>query len=148
MERLCDMDIYNLDIKMGDVKIDAEELKRLFECLQAYHEIICNSLDELSADEKENLEQGLIFTEYMQNKYLVLGHLRRSQKQWYDILQKFNDEDFTRNSTGEEVDEARRAVWEMYLDDKGKREKLQREVDERKKELYDSEQGKFKYSFH
>ena len=148
MERLCDMDIYNLDIKMGDVKIDAEELKRLFECLQAYHEIICNSLDELSADEKENLEQGLIFTEYMQNKYLVLGHLRSSQKQWYDILQKFNDEDFTRNSTGEEVDEARRAVWEMYLDDKGKREKLQREVDERKKELYDSEQGKFKYSFH
>lgn len=148
MERLCDMNIHELDIKMGDVKIDAEELKRLFECLQAYHEIICNSLDELSADEKENLEQGLMYTEYMQNKYLVLGHLRKSQKQWYDILQRFNDDDFTKNSTSEEVDEARRTVWGMYLDDKDKREKLQREVDEMKQELYDVELGKFKYTFH
>lgn len=148
MERLCDIDIHALNIKKGDVKIDAVELERLFECLQAYHEIICNSLDDLSAEEKENLEHGMIFTEYMQNKYLVLGHLRQSQKQWYDILQRFNDENFTRNSTSEEVDEARRAVWGMYLDDKEKREKLQREVDAKKRELYNEELGEFYFSFH
>lgn len=147
MERLCDINIHAMDVKMGNVKIDAEELKRLFECLQAYHNILCNSLETLSDTEKENLEQGLIFTEYMQNKYLVLGHLRKSQKQMYDLLQKFNDAEFTRNSTGEEIDKARRTVWGLYLGDKEKREKLQREVDEKRRELYNEELGVFKYTF-
>ena len=136
MERLCDMDIYNLDIKVGDVKVDSEELKLLFECLQNYHSILCNSLDIMSDEEKQSLENGIALVEYMQNKYLVLGHLRKSQKKMFDLLKKADDKDFTKNSTEEEIEKFRRTVWGLYLDDKTKREKLQAELDEMKDGIF------------
>lgn len=128
MERLCDMDVYALKVKTGDIKVDSEELKILFECLQNYHSVLCNSLDILAEDERRDLENGIAFTEYMQNKYLVLGELRQNQKQMYDFLQKFKDENFTKSSSAEEVENARRTVWGMYLDYKGQREQLEREL--------------------
>ena len=134
MEKLCDIDIYALDVKIGDIKVDSTELKMLFECLEAYHSILCNALETLSDDERKELDKGLVLTEYMQNKYIVLGNYRLKQKQMYDLLQKFRDANFTKDSSAEEVEKANRTVWGFYLEEKGKRESLERElINEREK---------------
>lgn len=136
MENLCDMDLRYIDMKLGNIKIDSEELKMLFECLGVYHEILCNSLETLSDDEKRYLEKGIAVTEYMQNKYLLLGQHRLKQRQMYDFLKKFDNPEFTKNASPQEVEKNRRTVLEWYLEEKSAREKLQREVDKKQPEIF------------
>lgn len=145
MEKLSEMDIHKLDLKAGDVKVDSEELKRIFDILQSYHNILCFSFkDQLSQEQQEDLQQGLDFTEYLQNKYLVLGHLRETQKQYYDLLQQVN----VVEGDPDQKDETRKEIWALYIDIKTQRETLQREVDRAKDRFYDSNNHRFLYEFH
>lgn len=137
MRSIYDMDISNYRVKEGDIKVNADEMKRLFELVGEYHFMLSSMLNELSEDEKKILSHGLEFVEYIQNKYLVLGDLRRQQKQWFDILKKFDDKKFLPDSPIDEVDALRREVWGYYIEAKTNREQLQAEIDKTKDKTKD-----------
>jgi len=126
---IYDMDLSDFTIKEGDVKIDAEELKQLFLLIGEYHSMLC-SMPDLNKETQEALNRDLEFVEYAQNKYIVLGDLRRKQKYWFDIMKKMDDKEFTKNATLEEVDNLRREVYGYYLDAKTQRENLQKEINQ------------------
>ena len=90
-------------------------------------------MNDLDDTERQCLDDGLKFTEYAQNKYIVLGDLRRQQKMWYDFLKKLNDKDFVDGCMAKagnlSPDELRREIYNYYLEAKTKREKLQKELD-------------------
>ena len=130
------MNISDYIVKEGDVKINADELKQLFSLIEKYHSMLCVNLDELNEEEKKTLDNGLQLVEYLQNKYLVLGDLRRKQKQWYDILKKLDNKEFAKNVTPQELDSLRREVWGYYLEAKTERENLQKEIDHLKEENF------------
>ena len=136
IKSIYDMDIDEYTVKEGDVKVNASELKRLFQFIADYHTILHTLLDELSEDNKNTLYDCMEFIEYIQNKYIVLGDCRRKQKQWYDILKKLDDKEFTKKATPEEVEKVRREVWGYYLESKTERENLQAEVDKIKEKKY------------
>ena len=136
IKSIFDMNISDYIVKEGDVKINADELKQLFSLIEKYHSILCVNLDELNEEEKKTLDNGLQLVEYLQNKYLVLGDLRRKQKQWYDILKKLDNKEFAKNVTPQELDSLRREVWGYYLEAKTERENLQKEIDHLKEENF------------
>lgn len=129
LKSIFNMDLDDIRIKEGDIKVDGEELKTLLRVMQYYHSVL-DSLD-LSPALKNDVEltKGLEYTEYFQNKYIVLGELRREQKLQYDILQKLNNKEVTSGHSPEEVEAMRREVWGWYLDAKRKREALQAAID-------------------
>ena len=110
IKSIYDMDLSDYAIKEGDVKVDAEELKRLFLLVGKYHSALCSMPDQ-SEEIQKDLIKELEFIEYAQNKYIVLGDLRRKQKYWYDILKKMDDKEFTKDATAEEIDNLRREVY-------------------------------------
>lgn len=136
IKSIFDMNISDYIVKEGDVKINADELKQLFSLIEKYHSMLCVNLDELNEEEKKTLDNGLQLVEYLQNKYLVLGDLRRKQKQWYDILKKLDNKEFAKNVTPQELDSLRREVWGYYLKAKTERENLQKEIDHLKEENF------------
>lgn len=136
LTKILNMSVNDFVIKDGDIKVDANEMRHLLIVVQGYHNILCSMLERLDVGDKSFLDTGLDYTEYFQNKYIVLGELRRKQKQWFDILKKFEDKSFTAQGTAEEIDGLRRNVWGIYLEEKSKREALQREVDEIKNKKY------------
>lgn len=151
MEKLEDINIHNLDIKLGDIKVDAAELQRLFDLLGVYHNILYYELqDQLKPEQKEDLQHGLAYTEYLQNKYLVLGHLRENQRQMFDFMKDL--EKFAQKKDNEdelkEIEKLKRDAWGMYVETKNEREKLQKEVDEKKRIFFDSATNQFLYQFH
>lgn len=131
IKSIYDMDLSDYAIKEGDVKVDAEELKRLFLLVGKYHSALCSMPDQ-SEEIQKDLIKELEFIEYAQNKYIVLGDLRRKQKYWYDILKKMDDKEFTKDATAEEIDNLRREVYGYYLEAKTGRENLQKEIDQLK----------------
>lgn len=131
------MNINDYEVKEGDIKVVATELKTLLNTIQIYHDIVCNNLELLDENEKESLNKGLQFTEYFQNKYIVLGEARIKQKMWFDILKKFDNKDFVKDAPAEQVEETRREVWGNYLEAKERREKIKREIDIAKGKLND-----------
>ena len=136
IKSIFDRNISDYIVKEGDVKINADELKQLFSLIEKYHSMLCVNLDELNEEEKKTLDNGLQLVEYLQNKYLVLGDLRRKQKQWYDILKKLDNKEFAKNVTPQELDSLRREVWGYYLEAKTERENLQKEIDHLKEENF------------
>ena len=130
MQPLCNMDIDGLEIKTGDIKVDSEELIMLFKCLHTYHSVLCSSLEILSEQERKDLEKGIAITEYMQNKYILLGHLRNEQRRKYDMLKEVNSEDFKEGRTPGEIERAKDKAYKAYTVAKRQREKVQKEVDE------------------
>lgn len=132
IKSIYDMELSDYAVKEGDVKIDAEELKRLFLLVGEYHSML-RSMSDLNEETKKSLEKDLEFIEYAQNKYIVLGDLRRKQKYWFDILKKMDDKEFTKNVAVEEIDNLRREVYGYYLEAKTKRESLQKEIEQLKK---------------
>lgn len=132
---IFDMNVNDYEIKDGDIKVNACEMRELLNIVQAYHNMLCVNLEQLDKDEQEELNNGLQFTEYFQNKYIVLGEARKKQKRWFDMLKKFDDKEFTKNSASEEIEECRRMVWGNYLEAKGERERIQRELDRRANEI-------------
>lgn len=129
IKSIYDMDLSDYQIKEGDVKVNADDLRHLFSILSGYHSILGCMLSDLNEEERSFFDKGLNFTEYAQNKYIVIGDMRREQKKWYDILKKCDDKNFTKNATSEEVDNLRREVWGYYIEAKTKRETLQAELD-------------------
>lgn len=129
------MDVSDFRIKLGDVKVDSEELRDILRYVQHYHAILTRILEQLTPAEQELFRQGLRFTEFFQNKYIVLSELRQDQKLYYDILQKLKDEDYIKGHSEDEIEDLRREVWGMYIEAKTKREKLQKEIDQLKKTL-------------
>jgi len=134
-----DMDVTQYLLKEGDIKVDAAELKKFFEVFESIFSIARDVMEKADKESSvSDLKESWEFFEYMRNKYLLLGHYRRSQKQWYDILQLFNDDQFCIKSkaTSEELDEMRREVWGFYQEAKTKRENIQKEVDYLRCEKY------------
>lgn len=129
MKKLYEMNVSDFDVKKGDIKIDSEELKKLFYVLETYHSMLCVMLNELDDEEKEKLENGMQFVEYMQNKYLVLQELRMKQKWWYDKLKQTEDKEFTKNATEKEIERVRRDIWGYYIEAKTERENLAKELE-------------------
>lgn len=137
IKSIKEMNIHDYMIKEGDIKVDAGELRHLFLLIEKYHIMIANTmLDELSEDERIKFNDDLQFVEYVQNKYIVLGDLRRKQKLWYDTMKKLEKKDFTKDATQEEIDNFKREIWEYYLEAKTERENLQKEI-ERLKEKFE-----------
>lgn len=134
---IFDMNVNDYKIKDGDIKVSAYEMKELLNVVQAYHNMLCVRLEQLDEQEQEELNKGLEYTEYFQNKYIVLGEARNKQKKWYDLLKKCDDKEFTKNATSEEIEELRRNLWGFYLEAKGERERIQREVDKKAEEIND-----------
>ena len=123
------MNIYDYMIKDGDVKIDSAELRRLFLIIEKLQIMINdNIMDELNEYEKIKFNDDLSFIEYTQNKYIVLGDLRRKQKMWYDTLKKMEKKEFTKDATQEEIDAMKREIWGYYIEAKTDRENLQKEI--------------------
>lgn len=116
-----DFNIFDYRLKMGDIKVNANELQRiLFLLLKALFSD-GNAYESFTEDE-------LNFINIFINQHIILGSLRLNQKVWYDTLQKFNDTSFTKGKTTEEVDALRREVLAYYLDFKTKSELLTSEI--------------------
>lgn len=135
MQNLFETDIEGSVLKNGDVKIDAKELKQLFLLIGDYHTILGNLLGELSPEEEKVFHKGMEFTEYVQNKYIVMGELREEQKKWYDALKRLDKKEYTKGMAEEEIDRLRKEVWGMYLEAKTKRENLKKELDKLSRNL-------------
>ncbi len=136
MKSIFEMNLEDYAPKEGDIKVDSSEFLLLLKMIEKYHNIICSSLKTLSSQENDDVNFGLEYVEYIQNKYVVLGDLRREQKKWYDILKKLDDKEFVSNISIDEADNLRSQVFGFYLDAKTKRENLQKEVDEIKQKKY------------
>lgn len=135
IKSISDMNVDDFRIKLGDIKVDSEELRNMLRYVQQYHAILNHLLDQLSTEEQDLFQQGLRFTEFFQNKYIVLSELRQDQKLYYDILQKLKDEDYIKGRSENEIESLRRDAWEIYIETKTKREKLQKETDQLKRQM-------------
>lgn len=128
---ILNMDVNDYEIKDGDIKVNAYEIKELLNVIQSYHNMLCVNLEKLDEQEQEELNKGLQFTEYFQNKYIVLGEARLKQKHWYELLKKCDNKELKKSASYEEIEELRRTIWGYYLEAKGERERIQRELDRR-----------------
>lgn len=135
MLSISDLKDMNFEVKKGDIKVKASDLEKLLDYFDFMQSFLANSLDELSEKEKNVLIESINFYKYTKNKYIVLGDLRTKQKRFFDVLKKFDDENFTKNSNQEEIDSARRKVLTIYLQAKMDRENLQKEIEIMEKEL-------------
>ena len=115
--------------KDGKINIEFQELKKLFKIIEQYHQLLGNMLDDMNDDEKDEFVKAIDYVEYMLNKYLVLPDISRKQKEWFEILQKFKNPEFTQNLSPDAVEETRRDAWGLYLDAKKEREDLKKELD-------------------
>lgn len=126
------MNLAEFKTKEGDIKVDSQDMRSLFELLENYHTILSNSLERLAPEEEEQLQKGLVLVELMQNKYIVMGDLRLQQKRWYDVLQKIDSRKLQgiENLTEDEITYLRREVLGFYIEAKQKREELKKELED------------------
>lgn len=132
MISIYDMNLAEFKTKEGDIKVDSQDMRSLFELLENYHTILSNSLERLAPEEEEQLQKGLVLVELMQNKYIVMGDLRLQQKRWYDVLQKIDSRKLQgiENLTEDEITYLRREVLGFYIEAKQKREELKKELED------------------
>lgn len=135
IKSIFDMNVDDFRIKLGDIKVDSEDLRIMLRYVQQYHVLLSGMYDELASQDQKLIQQGLQFTEFFQNKYIVLSELRLDQNFYYDILQKLKDEDYIKGHSADEIDSLRREIWGMYVETKAKREKLQKELGQLKKQM-------------
>ena len=109
--------------KDGDAKVNTQDLKNI-------SSVILSLASCISSEDKNSLVDELKYAEYFINKYLVLGELRQNQKKNFDLLKKFDDVKFIQGHSREEIDKMRREIWGIYIESKGEREKLERELKE------------------
>ena len=126
------MDISKLELKTGDIKVDSDDMKLLFTCLQKYHSILCCSLEMLSEQEKKDLEKGIEVIEYMQNKYLLLGHLRNLQNKKYAHMKWIDSDEYLKSHTIAETEREYQEAVEEYVEAKRLKEELQEEIDKKR----------------
>lgn len=132
MISIYDMNLAEFKTKEGDIKVDSQDMRSLFELLENYHTILSNSLERLVPEEEEQLQKGLVLVERMQNKYIVMGDLRLQQKRWYDVLQKIDSRKLQgiENLTEDEITYLRQEVLGFYIEAKQKREELKKELED------------------
>jgi len=132
MISIYDMNLAEFKTKEGDIKVDSQDMRSLFELLENYHTILSNSLERLAPEEEEQLQKGLALVELMQNKYIVMGELRLQQKRWYDALQKIDSRKLQgiENLTEDEITCLRQEVLGFYIEAKQKREELKKELED------------------
>ncbi len=132
MISIYDMNLAEFKTKEGDIKVDSQDMRSLFDLLENYHTILLNSLEQLTPDQEQQLQTGLALVERMQNKYIVMGDLRLQQKRWYDVLQKIDSRKLQgmENLTEDEITSLRKEVLGFYIEAKQKREELKRELED------------------
>lgn len=129
MLSLEELEAGRFETKQGDIKVNADDLIMILNQLSFCQNLLGNQLNDLTEREKEKLLDGVKTYEYVKNKYIVLGDLRREQAWHYEILKKLENPSFTKKATKDEVEELRNNVFQKYLEFKKKREELQKELE-------------------
>ena len=81
-------------LKRGDVKIESSDLVSLFSMLENYQYIICNNLEILNEDEKNELNKSIYIYDKLKAKYILIADYRRQEHLWFEILKMIDNGEY------------------------------------------------------
>lgn len=87
MKNINEISALDYQVKVGEMKCNAHEIRYLLHIMEQMNEIICGQFyGDLNEEEQERHKTNLDYLEYFQNKYLYLPALRKEEKEWFEML--------------------------------------------------------------
>lgn len=80
--------------KMGDIKVDSEDLMNLMEGIEYLQHIVSRNLNVLDDEELKTVQSHQDAYYAFLSKYIVVSHLRRKEHLWFLILKKIDNKDY------------------------------------------------------
>lgn len=134
-----EMSVLDYQVKTGDIKCNANEIRFLLYMAEEMNEIISERLyTNLTKEEQEKQKKYFEYLEYFQNKYLNLPAIRKKEKEWFDMLQVVQKR-FDNIESVEDIEKANEAILlckDNYEKAKKERKELSDKLDAIKIENY------------
>lgn len=139
MKGINEISVLNYQVKKGEMKCNANEVRYLLHIIEQMNEIICGQFyGDLTEEEQKTHTSNLDYIEYFENKYLCLPALREKEKEWFNMMQDVQTK-YKGLNDSEEMDSAIKMIAfckNEYTNLKQEREQLASELDAVKEEKY------------
>lgn len=89
-------------IKDGDIKVNSNDIIKIFEAIDFYNEIIANNMQILSESDKKTFEKYLNMLNLFHTKYLKLSDIRVKQHLMYEVLKIIDNKKYCLEGSSEE----------------------------------------------
>lgn len=139
MKTINEIPALDFQVKFGEMKCNANEVRYLLHVVEQINEILFGQLfGELTADEQKQMKQNLNYVEYFQNKYLYLASLRNKEKESFDMMKTMQDKlKFCKNENDKkQLNEIVVKFKQEYENIKAEREQLSSELSALKQKKY------------
>lgn len=88
MKSVNEISALDFQVKEGEMKCNAKEVRYLLHIIEQMNEIICGQFyGDLTEDEQSKHKTNMDYIEYFENKYLCLPALREKEKEWFNMMQ-------------------------------------------------------------
>ena len=135
LSTLQNLSIQSSNLKSGDVKVNASEMKQYATMVNFFVDIMASKSDMFTEEEQAEIQQYIAFKKYFESKYIELNELRLLEKQAYDIHSKVVEFKPSLNEI-DTYEELKSETYEKYRECKKNRETLQIELSDLKEKSF------------
>ena len=139
MKSVSEISSLDYQVKNGEMKCNANEVRYLLYIIEQMNDIICGQFyGDLTEEEQEKHKLNLEYLEYFQNKYLYLPALREKEKGWFDMMQtaQMKSKNLENSKELEKANEAINFCKSEYGKIRKERKQIASELDAIKAEKY------------